>query len=165
MASLVYFFSTCDLFVLIFAFRGFPDGSLVKNPPANAGDLGLIPGSEDALEKGIATNSSILDWKIPWTEGPGRLQSIGSHRIRHDWARAWEKEFAFQLSFSVQYTGAYHFHWSSLSISSHRIVFLWTPQNVPTIQSVTWLLLFCILLPPILLGPSKTQSHLWVECI
>jgi len=62
MASLVYFFSTWDLFVLIFAFGGFPDGSLVKkNPPANAGDLGLIPGSEDALEKEIATNSSILD--------------------------------------------------------------------------------------------------------
>ena len=43
----------------------------------NAGDPGLIPGGEDPLEKGIATHSSILAWGIPWTEEPGRLQSIG----------------------------------------------------------------------------------------
>ena len=39
---------------------------------------------EDPLEKGIATHSSILAWRIPWTEEPGRLQSIVSHRVRHD---------------------------------------------------------------------------------
>ena len=37
-------------------------------------------------EKAMATHSSTLAWKIPWTEEPGRLQSMGSHRIRHDWA-------------------------------------------------------------------------------
>ena len=54
---------------------------MVKNLSANAGDIrdvGLIPGSEDPLEEGMATHSSILDWRIPWTEEPGRLQSIGS---------------------------------------------------------------------------------------
>ena len=54
---------------------------VVKNLSANAGDIrdvGLIPGSEDPLEEGMATHSSILDWRIPWTEEPGRLQSIGS---------------------------------------------------------------------------------------
>ena len=40
-------------------------------------------GQEDPLEKGMATHSSILAWRIPWTEEPGRLQSIGSHRVRH----------------------------------------------------------------------------------
>ena len=41
-------------------------------------------GQEDPLEEGIATHSSIFAWRIPWTEEPGRLQSIGSQRLRHD---------------------------------------------------------------------------------
>ena len=43
-------------------------------------------GQEDPLEKEMATHSSILAWKIPWTEDPGRLQSMGSQRVRHNWA-------------------------------------------------------------------------------
>ena len=39
-----------------------------------------------ALEKEMATHSSVLAWRIPWTEKPGRLQSMGSHRVRHDWS-------------------------------------------------------------------------------
>ena len=66
--------------------RGFPGGSAVKNLPANAGDLGFIPGWEDPLEKGMATHSSTLAWLSPWTEEPGGLQSLGSQRVRHDWA-------------------------------------------------------------------------------
>ena len=42
-------------------------------------------GQEDPLEKGIATHSSILAWRIPWSEEPGRLQSMGSQRVGHDW--------------------------------------------------------------------------------
>ena len=42
-------------------------------------------GQEDILEKEMATHSSILAWKIPWTEKPGRLQSMGSQRVVHDW--------------------------------------------------------------------------------
>ena len=42
-------------------------------------------GWEDPLEKEMATRSSTLAWKIPWTEEPGRRQSRGSHRVRHDW--------------------------------------------------------------------------------
>ena len=41
-------------------------------------------GQEDALEKELATHSSILTWRIPWTEEPGGLQSTGSQRVRHD---------------------------------------------------------------------------------
>ena len=44
-------------------------------------------GPEDLLEEEMATQSSILTWKIPWAEEPGRLQSMGSQRVRHDWAR------------------------------------------------------------------------------
>ena len=47
--------------------RGFPGGSVVKNPPANAGDASLIPSQEYSLEKEMATHSSILAWEIPWS--------------------------------------------------------------------------------------------------
>ena len=47
---------------------GFPGGSVVKNPPANAGDVGSSLGWEDPLEEEMVTHSSILAWKIPWTE-------------------------------------------------------------------------------------------------
>ena len=55
-----------------------------KESAYNVGDLGSIPGWEDPLEKGMATPSSILAWRIPWTEEPGRLQFVGSQRVRHD---------------------------------------------------------------------------------
>ena len=48
------------------------------------GDVSLIPGLEDLLEEGIVTHSSILAWRIPWTEEPGRLLSIGSQTVGHD---------------------------------------------------------------------------------
>ena len=57
---------------------GFPDGSMVKNPPANAGDIrdmGSVPGLGRSPGEGMATHSSILVWRIPWTEEPGGPQS------------------------------------------------------------------------------------------
>ena len=51
---------------------------MVKNLPAMQETRVQSPGQEDALEKGMATYSSILAWKIPWTKEPGRLQSMGS---------------------------------------------------------------------------------------
>ena len=58
-----------------------------KNSPANPGDLGPIPGLRRSLEEGMATHSSILAWRIPWTEEPGRLQIIGLQKDGHDRAR------------------------------------------------------------------------------
>ena len=61
----------------------------VKNLPASAGearDEVQSLGQEDPLETGMATCSSILAWKIPWTEEPGELLSMGSQRVEHDWA-------------------------------------------------------------------------------
>ena len=57
--------------------QGFPGGSVVKNQPASAGDVGLISGLRKSLEKGMATHSSILAWRIPWSEERGGLQSAG----------------------------------------------------------------------------------------
>ena len=67
--------------------EGFAGGSVVKNPPAvqeiqetQFRSLGW----EDPLEEGMATHSSLLAWRIPWTEEPGRLQSMQSRRVRHN---------------------------------------------------------------------------------
>ena len=54
---------------------------MVKNPRAGAGEAGLIPGLKNPLEEGMATHSSIFAWKIPWTEGPGGLQSMRLQRV------------------------------------------------------------------------------------
>ena len=59
---------------------GFSGGSVVKNLPANAGDVSSISGWEDSLEKKMATHSSILAWEISWTKEPGRLQPMGSQK-------------------------------------------------------------------------------------
>ena len=56
----------------------------VKNPPAVWETRIRSLGGEDPLEKGMATHSSILAWRIPWTEDPGGLQFMGSRRVRHD---------------------------------------------------------------------------------
>ena len=57
---------------------------MVKNLPAVQEARVQSLGWEDLLEKGMATHSSILDWEIPWTEEPGRLQSTGLQRVGHD---------------------------------------------------------------------------------
>ena len=54
---------------------------MIKESACNEGDLGTIPGQEDPLEKGMATHSSTLAWRIPWTEEPGGLQSTESQRV------------------------------------------------------------------------------------
>ena len=63
---------------------GFPGDSAVKSPPAMQEMQVWSLGWEDALEKGMATHSSILAWEIPWTEESGGPQSISSQRIRQN---------------------------------------------------------------------------------
>ena len=70
--SVLFFFNSACKVVLV-----------VKNLPANA-DVSLIPGLGRSLEEEMATHSSILAWRIPWTKQPGRLQSMGSQRVGHD---------------------------------------------------------------------------------
>ena len=63
---------------------GFHGGSDGEESACNAGDPGSIPGSGRSPGEGMATHSSCLAWRIPWTEKPGGLQSMGSQRVRHD---------------------------------------------------------------------------------
>ena len=67
----------------------FPDGTMINNPATNAEDErneGSIPELGSLLGEELATRSSIFAWRIPWTEEPGRLQTTGSHRVRHKWS-------------------------------------------------------------------------------
>ena len=67
--------------------RGFPGGSVVKKQPADAGhteDMGLIPGSGRSPRGGNNTSLQYSCLEIPWTEEPGRLQSMGYQRVGHD---------------------------------------------------------------------------------
>ena len=64
--------------------EGFPCSSIGKESSYNAGDPGSIPGSDDPMEEEMATHSRILAWRIPGTGEPGRLPSMGSHRVGHD---------------------------------------------------------------------------------
>ena len=60
---------------------------MIRNPLASVGDVEVQVqslGQEDPLEEGVATHSNILAWRIPMTEEPGRLQSMGAQRIGHD---------------------------------------------------------------------------------
>ena len=62
----------------------FPGRSVVKNLSAKQETRVQSLGREDLLEKEMATDSSILAWKVPWTEKPGGLQSMRSQKVRHD---------------------------------------------------------------------------------
>ena len=71
-------------FIFTVCIWGFPSGSAGKNPPAVQETQVRSLGQEDPLEEDMATHSSVLAWRIPWTEQPGRLQSMGSQRVSHD---------------------------------------------------------------------------------
>ena len=75
--------------VHIMDFSGGSDG---QQSACNARDPGSIPCWKDPLEKGMATHSSILAWRIPWTEEPGRLESMGLQRVRHDLVAKQQKQ-------------------------------------------------------------------------
>ena len=70
----------------IYPEMGFLVAQPVKNLPAMRETWVWSLGWEDPLEEGMATQSSILAWRIPWTEKPGGLQSVGSQMVGHDWA-------------------------------------------------------------------------------
>ena len=64
--------------------KAFLVAQMVKNLPAVRRTWVQSLGQEDPLEKGMATHSSMLSWRVPWTEVPGGLSSMGSQRVRHD---------------------------------------------------------------------------------
>ena len=86
-------------------YMGFPGDSVVKNLPASAGDVDLIHESQRSPGEGVV-------WEIPWSEEPGRLQSMGSLRVGHDWV----------TSFSLF---TFHFHALEKEMATHSSVLAW----------------------------------------
>ena len=118
---------------MLLMFSYFPGGSDGKESACNAGDPCLIPGLGISPGRG-APHSSTLAWKIPWTEEPQRLQSMGSRRVGH-----WLSDFTF----------TFHFHALEKEMASHSSVLAWRipgtaePGGLPSVcgvaQSRTWL--------------------------
>ena len=76
-ATLLSFIVLTDFYASLVA-------QLIKKLPARQETWVQSLGQKDLLEKEMATHSSVLAWRIPWTEEPGRLQSMGSQRVRHN---------------------------------------------------------------------------------
>ena len=72
----------CSISATLYVTWVFPSGLVVKNSAMQETQVQSL-GWEDSSEEGMATHSSILAWRIPWTEGPGGLESIGSQRVGH----------------------------------------------------------------------------------
>ena len=88
---------------------------LVKNPPTMWKTWVQSLGWEDPLEKEMATHSSIITWRNTWTGEPGRLQTMGSQRVRHDWAtNTFTIRFALEVDFSKNLLKLFC-HWQSTS--------------------------------------------------
>ena len=83
-----YILLTCSVFFNIYFLRASLVVQMVKNLPAMQGTQVWSVGWEAPLKKRMAIHSSVLPWRIPWTEEPSGLWSMGSQRVRHDWAWA-----------------------------------------------------------------------------
>jgi len=80
---------------------GFPGDSDGKESACHAGDPGSIPGQEDPLEKGMATHSSILAWRIPWTEEPGRQSPWGLKELNMTELLRYNPSYGANLSYDL----------------------------------------------------------------
>ena len=145
------------------AFRCFPrlgfQVLVVKNPPPSAGDVCW----KDPLEEGMATHSSTLAWRIPWTEEPGWLQSTGSQRVRHAWSsRARMHACVALISFS-NFT-IHHFPGAAVTSSSpdppcHPVSCLHSHQNPCPITSLTLQFPLQVSLPYAAFLPFRCDFH------
>ena len=124
-------------------------------------------GWEDSLEKEMATYCSTIAWKIPWTEEPGRLQSMGLQRVWHDWAslRAWSqgligylKEFRFGPMAMESHPGEGWKNWINI-LGDHSKLQLFSCVRLFTTSGLQHARLPCLSLSP---GFAQTPVH-WVD--
>ena len=109
----------------------------VKHLPAMQETWVRSLGQEDPLEKEMATHSSILAWRIPWTEEPGGLQSMGSQRVRHDWASSLHFIICKQRNTDLSF------------LFLNQVVKFWQNLLFYFYSNIKWLF------------PTKFQSSLW----
>ena len=116
---------------------------MVKSLPAMQETRVWSLGQEDPLEKGLAIHSGILAWRIPWTEETGRLQSVGSQRVGHDWATNTNTKVMEQYYWSVQFSSV-----QSLNQLACMLALNW--NVVSWISDMGW---------PFTIGPKLNQSQ------
>ena len=105
-----------------------PVAQAVKNLPAMQKTWVWALDWEDLLEMGMATHSSILAWRISWTEEPGRLQSMGSQRVRHNLAT---NTFLHWIGYTHEHVHIYFKHSHNLSsIQIQLSKYPWSPSSV-----------------------------------
>ena len=109
----------------------------VKRLPAMQDTQVRFLGREDLLEKEMAIHSSTIAWKIPWTEEPGRLQSMGSQRVGHDWAISlhfteWSSGFPYFLQFKSEFCNK---EFMILAIVRSQSCFCWLYWASPTLTA------------------------------
>ena len=122
-------FSLVICFIQSGVYMGFPCDSVVKNPSAMQEMQILFLGRENPLKESMATYSNILAWKIPWTEGPDKLQSVGSQRVGHDWSNWTQCTYVNpNIPLSKAFKIILYFKW--YKYSSHLFVTLLFFQNV-----------------------------------
>ena len=84
---------------------------MVKNLPAMQETCVQSLGQQDPLEEEMVTHSNILTWRIPWTQEPGGLQSMGLHRARHNWAMTQSKRTGLNIILLLPVSGTYLMKW------------------------------------------------------
>ena len=120
--------------------QGIPDGSVVRNLPANAAGPGVIPGLGRAPGEGSGTHFSVLAWRIPWTKEPDRLWSMGSQRVGHNWSNTASRHVC--VSQYLQWNNAQSLNLSDPGIKSASLMspalaggFVTTvPPRKPTVE-------------------------------
>ena len=138
--------------------RGFPHSHLVKNLPAMQETQVWFLGQEDPLEKEMAIHSSILAWKIPWTEESGGLQFLGLQRVRHNWATNTRLDSVqFSSVQSLSCVQLFATPWTPACQASLSITNSWSLPKLMPIESVM-LFNHLILCHPLLLLPSIFPS-------
>ena len=142
---------------------GFPGGSAVKNLSAMqemqetwVQSLGW----KDPLEEGMVTHSGILSWRIPWTEEPTGLQSMGSQRVRHSWSNVAKETLGEEWGKVYKELSLEHVSDYSLNLWKHRESIRWIPSPTLTIFKSQPILV----LPYLYLSFSfpLPYSNLWV---
>ena len=129
----------------------------------NAGDPGSIPGSGRSPGEGNGNHSSILVWKIAWTEEPGRLQFMGSQRVGHDWVTNTHREFLrhsqpwqeslsnmnglIMINFWIQWSVWFLNNYAPVSWKSARVSHMATTQSYHSASGLWNYILLVVSLP------------------
>ena len=133
----------------------------VQNRPARQGTRVWSLGWEVSLKKGMAIHSSILAWRIPWTEKPGGLQSIGLQRIGHDWATNTHTHTHTHTDTQYSILWIYHILFIHLSVDRHLSSFYFLTMMNNDATNTHLCVCFCVNIVSILMCVCRINEWNW----